>query len=284
MLPLGATCVPFVPFGDVHFWHELLTIEQGYGILKARGDSMSRISRSYSQSGVYHVLFRGINQQRIFEETADYIKLKQIILKIKEDMGFKVYAYCFMSNHVHIVIKEKEERDISLIMKRVLTRYARWYNTKYGRSGALIANRYKSVPVEFDEYFIHLIRYVHQNPLKSGITKNILEYPHSSYIEYAGESELADVEFVYGMMNKDEFEDFHEYIEEKEFRVSDSKRDTDEEVNLKIKKKYKIENPKEIALLDKEKRNEILQELKLDYPVRQLQRVTGISRGIISRV
>ena len=127
---------------------------------------MSRASRSYSQSGVYHILFRVVNQQSIFEEKTDYDKLKETILIVKEEMGFEIYAYCFMSNHVHIVLKEKKDKDISLIMKRILTKYARWYNLKYGRSGALIANRYKSVPVEIDEYFIHLIRYVHQNPIK----------------------------------------------------------------------------------------------------------------------
>ena len=67
------------------------------------------------------------------------------------DLNFEIYAYCFMSNHVHMVLKEKNFGDISLIMKRILTKYARWYNIKYGRSGALIANRYKSVPVEIDE-------------------------------------------------------------------------------------------------------------------------------------
>ena len=129
---------------------------------------MGRASRSYSQSGVYHILFRGVNQQSIFEEKADYDKLKETILIVKEEMGFEIYAYCFMSNHVHIVLKEKTDKDISLIMKRILTKYARWYNLKYGRSGALIANRYKSVPVEIDEYFLQLIRYIHQNPIKAG--------------------------------------------------------------------------------------------------------------------
>ena len=68
---------------------------------------MSRLSRSYSQSGVYHILLRGVNQQRIFEEKVDYAKLIETMLNVKADMGFKVYAYCLMSNHVHIVIKEK---------------------------------------------------------------------------------------------------------------------------------------------------------------------------------
>ena len=245
---------------------------------------MSRASRSYSQSGVYHILFRVVNQQSIFEEKTDYDKLKETILIVKEEMGFEIYAYCFMSNHVHIVLKEKKDKDISLIMKRILTKYARWYNLKYGRSGALIANRYKSVPVEIDEYFIHLIRYVHQNPIKAGIVQDLTDYPYSSYIEYMEEPELADIDFVCGMMDKEEFKEFHQHIEDIKFRVTDSKKKTDDEVLLKIRKKYGIENPKEISTLKKEDRNKILYELKKEYPIRQLQRITGVSRGIISRI
>ena len=245
---------------------------------------MSRASRNYSQSGVYHILFRGVNQQSIFEEQADYDKLKETIRKVKEEMDFEIYAYCFMSNHVHIVLKEKNERDISLIMKRILTKYARWYNLKYGRSGALIANRYKSVPVEIDEYFLHLIRYVHQNPIKAGITQNLIDYPNSSYIEYMEGAEYTNTEFVYEMVDKAEFKEFHKCIENIEFRVTDSKKKTDEEVLLKIRKKYGIENPKEISTMKKEDRNKILYELKQEYPIRQLQRITGVSRGIISRI
>ena len=68
---------------------------------------MSRLSRKYSETGVYHILFRGVNQQNIFEEKQDYIKLQEIILDVKEEMDFKIYAYCFMTNHVHLVIHEK---------------------------------------------------------------------------------------------------------------------------------------------------------------------------------
>ena len=245
---------------------------------------MSRASRSYSQSGVYHILFRGVNQQSIFEEKADYDKLKETILIVKEEMGFEIYAYCFMSNHVHIVLKEKRDRDISLIMKRILTKYARWYNIKYGRSGALIANRYKSVPVEIDEYFLHLIRYIHQNPVKAGIVEKLGEYRYSSYNEYMEENDLTDTSFILEMLNKAEFEEFHTSMEEMTFRVSDRKNDTDDEVCFKIRNKYGIENPKEISNMKKEERNKILIELKQKHPIRQLQRITGVSRGIISRI
>ena len=89
---------------------------------------MSRLARQFSCTGLYHIVFRGINHQRIFEEEKDYEKLKDILMTLKTEMSFKIYAYCFMSNHVHILLKENKLADISIIMKRLLTKYARWYS------------------------------------------------------------------------------------------------------------------------------------------------------------
>ena len=245
---------------------------------------MSRLARTISKSGVYHILFRGVNQQNLFEEDADFNKLKETIGIVKQDLEFEIYAYCFMNNHVHIVLKEKNIGDISLIMKRILTKYARWYNIKYGRSGALIANRYKSVPVEIDEYFLQLIRYVHQNPIKAGIVKEIGTYPHSSYVEYVSKGELTNTAFLFEMISKNEFVDYHKEIDNFEFRVTDSKKKTDEDVLMFLKKHYNIDNAKSIAQLPKFERDGILAEMKKNFPVRQLQRITGVSRGVITRV
>jgi len=244
---------------------------------------MSRLARTISESGVYHILFRGVNQQNIFEENADFNKLKETIVRVKQDLEFELYAYCFMSNHVHIVLKEKSFGDISLIMKRILTKYARWYNIKYGRSGALIANRYKSVPVEIDEYFMNLIRYIHQNPVKAGIVDKVENYPYSSYLEYVNKSDFIDTDFVLQMISVGEFIEYHNEIEEMNFRVTDSKKKTDEDVLMFLKKNYNIDNPKSISKFPKVDRDIILVKLKKEFPIRQLQRITGISRGVITK-
>ena len=244
---------------------------------------MSRLARAISESGVYHILFRGVNQQNIFEEEADFEKLKDTLAIVKQDLKFEIYGYCFMNNHVHIVLKEKNTGDISLIMKRILTKYARWYNIKYGRSGALIANRYKSVPVEIDEYFLQLIRYIHQNPVKAGIVDKVDNYPYSSFLEYMNKNDLTDTDFLLEMVGRKEFIDFHQEIESLSFRVTDSKRKTDEDVLLFLKKHYQIDKPKSIAKFSKVDRDAILAELKKEFSIRHLQRITGISRGVITK-
>ena len=245
---------------------------------------MARQARQISPTGLYHVVFRGVNKQDIFEEDIDYEKMITILKDLKEEMKFEILVYCLMSNHVHILLKENVCGEISLIMKRLLTKYARWYNIKYGRSGALIANRYKSVPVEVDEYFLELIRYVHQNPVKAGIAKKPEDYSYSSYTEYVKKANICDVDFVFGMMGKTEFKEFHKENGKFEFKVTDSKKKSDEEVIFLIKKEYQLENSQEISKMPKPERNKIIAELKLKYSTRQLQRITGVSRSVISKI
>ena len=118
---------------------------------------MSRLARQFSLTGLYHIVFRGINKQNIFEETEDYQKIIKTLQELKKELKFEIYTYCLMSNHVHLLLKEKNTGDISQIMKRLLTKYVMWYNKKYHRTGALIANRYKSQPIEVDEYFLSVV-------------------------------------------------------------------------------------------------------------------------------
>ncbi|NLA13250.1 MAG: transposase, partial [Tissierellia bacterium] len=137
---------------------------------------MPRVARKLSETGIYHVIFRGVNRFNIFEEDKDYEKILEIISDLKEKISFDIYAYVLMNNHVHLIIKELELGEISLIMKRILTRYAGWFNRKYDRSGILIANRFKSEPVETEDYLLTLARYIHQNPVKGGLTSKIDSY------------------------------------------------------------------------------------------------------------
>ena len=245
---------------------------------------MSRQAREISRTGIYHVVYRGINRQDIFEENKDFEKKMEILDILKKEMNFEIYAYCFMTNHVHILIKESAPGDISLIMKRLLTKYAMWYNRKYQRSGALIANRYKSKPVEVDEYFLPLVRYIHQNPLKAGIVDKIEDYKWSSYREYYMCSDaIADKEFVSEMLPAEEFIKYHQIEETECFFLGEKTTVSDEEIRRIIIKKYDIE-PNSLAALDKEKRNKLLHKFKKEFSIRQIERVTGIARGVVQKV
>ena len=79
---------------------------------------MPRAPRLKSQSGIYHIMLRGINQQVIFEDEEDYLKFIETLKSYKAISEYKVFAYCLMSNHIHILLKVGKE-DLDVIMKRI---------------------------------------------------------------------------------------------------------------------------------------------------------------------
>ncbi len=254
---------------------------------------MSRQKRQLSQSGLYHIIFRGISRQNIFEEAADYVKLKEIIKKAKEETKAEIYAYCFMTNHVHLFLKESTLGDISKIMSKILSHYATWFNIKYQRSGALFSNRYKSEAVEDERYYLGLIRYIHQNPLKAGIVQTIEEYPYSSYTEYTGDvCDFTNIDFTLNMLNEErdiaitQFREFHKSEELEIFEISESNKRSPEAIRRIIMSEIDGDELWKIKEYNKEKRNALIKKFVFEKKISKsaLERATGISRGTIIRI
>ena len=84
---------------------------------------MPREAIKLSESGFYHVVYRGINHQNIFEDEQDFEYMLEILNKLKQEIKFEVHAYSLMTNHVHILLKENQPGDISTIIKRLLIKY-----------------------------------------------------------------------------------------------------------------------------------------------------------------
>lgn len=252
---------------------------------------MSRPPRILSSTGLYHVIFRGINHLNIFEEKEDYQKILEIIAKLKEKEDMEIYAYCLMTNHVHLFLKEKEIGDIKRIMHKMLTTYVVWYNRKYKRSGSLIGNRYKSEPIEDDKYYFALVRYIHQNPVRAQICKLPEEYKWSSYSDYVSKKKntLTDKSFTLDMFSSkiseaiNCFKEFHQIDEEEDFNITNTKRLTAAQINRKIEKISGM-TAESISQLPRAERNSVLRGLRTSgITIGQLERATGISRGIITK-
>ncbi len=165
--------------------------------------SMPRKAREKSSTGIYHVMLRGINGQIIFEDNEDYEKMIQVIKEYKEVCGYEINAFCLMSNHVHLLIKEGKE-VLGIIFRRIGSKFVYWYNLKYRRSGHLFQDRFKSEEVEDDKYFLSVLRYIHQNPIKAGIVDNIRSYPWSSYKEYFNRNGICDIGFGLSLFSENE--------------------------------------------------------------------------------
>ncbi|TFE03959.1 transposase [Jeotgalibacillus salarius] len=144
---------------------------------------MPRTPRKVSKSGIYHVTIRGVNRQLMFYDDADRMFLLNRMLRLKSETGFSLYAWCLMGNHIHLVIKEKEV-SVSKIMQRLNASYTIYMNKKYDGSGTIYDGRFYSTPIETISYLRTVIRYTHQNPVRSSIVSTPSEYKWSSCQKY----------------------------------------------------------------------------------------------------
>ena len=252
---------------------------------------MARRARKRSESGFYHVMLRGINRQIIFESADDKYRLLSTLKRFIDAEKFAVYGYCLMDNHVHLLIQELED-DISGAIRRICSSYVLWYNKKYDRCGHLFQERFKSEPVENDNHFLMNLRYIHQNPIKAGLCEDLLDYKWTSYKEYIGKSIMIDTDLCLDLFSPDKdraVELFMEHMTQSNDdsipSFEDNIKMTDAQVIERLKE-MGVSSVSELQKLERNKRDSLLKVLKKTrgISIRQVSRITGISKGIIERL
>ena len=243
---------------------------------------MPRQARKKSESGIYHIMLRGINRQQIFEDDEDRDRFLDTLQNHKDLCGYTIYAYCLMGNHIHILMREGKE-DLTQVFKRIAGSYVYWYNWKYHRSGHLFQDRFKSEPVNDDSYFLTVLRYIHQNPVKSKMCKKAEDYPHSSMQEYLKFPVLTDTSFALSMLPNEQFFDYHREVnDDKCMEMEEYYRLTDEDGKKLILKIAKCKNATEFQKLEPVKRNECIRKLhEKGMSIRQISRLTGITKRVV---
>jgi len=146
---------------------------------------MARRPRIEIEGGLYHVIARGNARQDIFHSREDQLKFISLLEKAKQRLGFYVYAYCLMTNHLHLLIERRSE-TVGRIMQRVLTGYSQYYNKRYHKVGHLFQGRHKAILCESDPYLAKLVRYIHLNPVRAKMVATPDEYEFSSHRAYLG--------------------------------------------------------------------------------------------------
>lgn len=126
--------------------------------MEGRGQ-MSRKRRKESVTGVYHVIVKGINKERIFNQQREKSYFRKIILKHLQKYEATICAYCIMSNHAHFIIRA-ELHNLSAFMSVILSEYAIYYNFKHLRNGHVFQNRFLSECIETDAYYLKKKTYV----------------------------------------------------------------------------------------------------------------------------
>jgi len=137
--------------------------------------------------------------------------------------------------------------------------------------------------VKNDSYFITVLRYIHQNPIKAGLCKKIDEYKWTSYHEYINSPKIIDTDFLFGIMNRQAFIKYCSVDNEDSCLEIESKKLNDEELTSIIKKIAKIDNMSELQQMERLKRNSHIRDIKEieGVSMRQIARVSGLSRKVV---
>lgn len=150
---------------------------------------MPRQARIDAPGALHHVIARGIERGTIFQDDADredfLSRLEKIVLQTRS----KCYAWALIPNHLHLLLKTGSV-PVAGVMRRLLTGYASGYNRRHRRIGHLFQNRYKSILCQEDAYLKELVRYIHLNPLRAGVVKEVEaldQYPYSGHSAIMGE-------------------------------------------------------------------------------------------------
>lgn len=146
---------------------------------------MARKPRIELEGGLYHVIARGNSRQDIFHSREDQQKFISLLEKAKHKLGFYLYAYCLMTNHLHLLIERRSE-TVGRTMQRVLTGYSQYYNKRYHKVGHLFQGRHKAILCQSDPYLAKLVRYIHLNPVRANMVATPDEYEFSSHRAYLG--------------------------------------------------------------------------------------------------
>lgn len=153
----------------------------------------------------YHLYNRGSEKKDIFQQLRDYKRFQQtfyyyqflgpkpkfsnftksnLFKPVFDEKLVEIICFCLMPNHFHFLIKQLKNNGISIFMSQLSNSYTKYFNTKYNRIGPLLQGAFKAVHIETDEQLVHVSRYIHLNPIVSGLIKSLDDYPWSSYLEY----------------------------------------------------------------------------------------------------
>lgn len=248
---------------------------------------MPRAPRQQSVTNVYHVTMRGIGKRIIFEDDADRNRFLNRLRSYIDVSSLEILAWCLMDNHVHLILKAEFD-DLKRTMHGLSTSYANYYNSVHDHVGSVFQGRYDSIPIESDAQLAACIRYVHLNPTAAKICAPE-DYPWSSYLQYLGGEGFCSTQLFSGMFDNlaaiQTFHDTSNGIDEIIDFGSYRRRLTDEEAFAAATEIFGEHFVEAIPNMEKSERNDAIRRLyAVGLSGKQIERLTGVGRGIINRV
>ena len=144
---------------------------------------MGNAPRVFDPQGVYHVVNRGNNKEKLFFSDDDYGRFLEYLADVKVRFGIDVFHYCLMPNHVHLMLRPN--KDLSAAMHGLFMPFAKWFCKKYGHKGHVRQGPFRPTPVLSDAHLYASGNYIEMNPVRAGLVERPEDWPYSSYRYYA---------------------------------------------------------------------------------------------------
>ena len=230
-----------------------------------------------------HVTTHGMAKEYIYEKTNEKKEIRKLLLENQKKFNINLITYCIMDNHLHLIIKFKETKELSNYMHKINTSYAIYYNKRHNRYGYVYKDRFHSQIIKNENHLRNAIIYIHNNPVKARICNTANEYHYSSYLSFWKEQK----DYAIAIFNsKVQYKEMHFRNEIQLKYITDFEKVSIEEAKT-ILLEYLSKNHMTIDKLkdDKEKLYEICNILKNEYKVtyRDLEKITKIGRETIRR-
>ena len=247
---------------------------------------MGTTRRVRSSTDRYHIMARGVGRCLIFEDDTDREGFLGLLKRAVGTGHVKLHAWCLMDNHYHL-LAEGDLPAISKQMRHLNSTHALSFNERHERAGHLFQGRYKSEPIESDEYFLTVLRYIHQNPLREGLVPSC-DYQWSSFVGYMSEPRICCNNYARSLLGDDEaFLSLHEELGYDRLPLdidSETRGASSNRIVLQARAALPDVHLEDIAGMNRARRDDFLRQLKEAHlSVRQIERLTGIARSVVAR-
>ncbi|MBQ7015998.1 MAG: transposase [Firmicutes bacterium] len=253
---------------------------------------MPRSARQRDEKGIHHVVVQGKRLENIFEKETEKELYLETLLQYKAKTGVKLYAFCILDNHAHLVLQETKDESVSAFMRRVGVRFSYWYRQRYDLPAGekLFRGRYLSEPLQTEEALLEVVRHIHKEPVRQGLVLKMEDYYWSSYRLYLNPGSFIDRRLVLDSLHFGG--GYKAYMEKEEKNAAVLEEvplkygRTDEEVEGLIQKRLMENGFSEWKQISLDEKREILKKLRVEdeVSIQQLSRVTGVNRGYIQRL
>ncbi len=157
---------------------------------------------------------RGDGGRCLFEDMDEYRLFLELLRKAKKRFGFKLFAYCLMPTHLHLLLRVSST-SISVIMHWLQLIYAKRFNKRRSHWGHVFQDRFNARFCADDGYFLQLLRYIHRNPVRARLVDSPGQWLWSGHQELIGlrKASLIDREFPLSLYSHDQSEAIRLYLE-----------------------------------------------------------------------